>query len=83
MDYYRLEYSEFQGRFHFNSGSSPANVFGWQTVCNSLSLSQCSEFAEFIIEKYPATNPCNEYQNTGCYPSFEVIKQEFVNFLLT
>ncbi len=83
MDYYRLEYSEQQGRFHFNSGSVSANTNGWQTLCDVLSYEQCCEFAELIIDKYPSTNPCNELQNTGIYPKFEVIQKEFVEFLLS
>jgi len=83
MEYYRLEYNEFQGRFHFNNGGTEPNTHHWITICRSLSLNQCIEFTEFIIKKYPSVNPFNHSVNIIDYPTAELIKQEFIDFLLT
>lgn len=76
---YILEYSEQQGQFHFNNGSMWPETFGWETVCRNLSYDQCLEFAELMRQKYSLIGGKTQSEN----PSFELIKQEFVNFLLT
>lgn len=77
---YILEYSEEQGRFHFNSGIVPQGTFGWATLCKTLSYSQCLEFVRLMEDKYPAVHFESDSEN---YPSIELIKQDFINFLLT
>ncbi|MBA2611175.1 MAG: hypothetical protein H0U95_04335 [Bacteroidetes bacterium] len=83
MEMIRLEYNEYQGAFHFNYGLREPNKFAWMTICSSLSYNQSVEFAELILEKYPAINFETKSLNSKDYPSLELIKQEFVNFLLT
>ena len=83
MEMIRLEYNEYQGGFHFNSGLREPNSLGWATICNSISRKQCVEFTDLILEKYPAINFENKSENSADYPSLTLIKQEFIDFLLT
>lgn len=79
--YYRLEYNERQGGFHYNNGGQEPETFGWVTICASLSHENCDDFVNKMNEKYPATNWT--YENRKDYPSAETIKKEFRDFLLT
>ncbi|MBA3704578.1 MAG: hypothetical protein H0W84_01345 [Bacteroidetes bacterium] len=78
METSRLEYNEYQGRFHLNKGGIEPNTNYWFTICNNLSYEQCMEFSELMTEKYDLMG-----QNKNDYPSFELIQSEFVKFLLS
>jgi len=75
--YYRLEYNEKQGFFHFKKVSKPnLYTFGWAEISPCLKYEHCSAFAEWAIKKYPNINSGNGKK----YPSVSLIKQEFENF---
>ncbi len=83
MEMIRLEYSEEQGCFHFKYKFHEPKIFGWIVICNKISYNQALEFANLILEKYPKISLENKSDNQDDYPPVYVIKQEFVNFLLT
>jgi hypothetical protein len=75
MYYYRLEYSEKQGFFHYAQDNLPVNT-SYRTICNNISYNQCNEFTQNIFKKYPNVNT-----GEGDAPPFHVIYDEFRQFL--
>lgn len=79
-DEYRLEYCERDGFFHYeNPCNNNKNTNGYFCLCDKITNKQCNEFTAFMIKKYPNINTGNGKK----YPSFDIIKKEFVSFLLS
>lgn len=75
MDYYRLEYCENQGLFHFADIDIITDPpCSWVVICNKISFNQCMAFTEFIDLKYPI-----RYVN--CFTPLKIVQLEFINFL--
>lgn len=69
MNYYRLEYNEKTGGFHFEDNKlHPENLMGWRTISRGVSENICMRFVEKIEKKY-----------SDKLPSFEIIQEEFFN----
>ena len=72
MEKYILEFNEKKQNFHYNSGFSQPNTFGYISICKNISIIQCIEFVELIELKYK-----------GKSLSIDLINKEFRSFLLT
>ena len=49
---FRLEYNYDQGHFHLDTGSHPANTFGWVTICEEIRDPYGSRFIAWVWKIY-------------------------------
>lgn len=81
MNNYNLEYSEKQGYFHqsFNGDIPSKNT---KVIANNIEEIKIQSFCMLMFSKYPNLN--NVQRDTTLqipFPSFDTIKQEFIDFL--
>jgi hypothetical protein len=67
--YYRLEYKEQTGDFHFEDDKThPENIAGWRTISRGIPESRCINFVEKMSREYPGKVKA---------PIFEIVYNEF------
>jgi len=78
INYYRLEYKESEGQFHFESDKShPENLAGWRTISRGIPESRCINFVEKMNSKYKGIKYSGDPQYKA--PIFEIVYEEFFN----
>ena len=75
--YYHLEYCERDGFFYFADDYDNPSIH-YRVICKHVPKERCEEFAELMSNKYRSLRI-----GEGDFPSFETIKSEFHDFLLT
>ena len=81
MNFYRLEYNETQGGFHFDNYTHKRNTHGWFMLCPALSDKACMEFVQLMKRKYYTLGKGRGRDSRGNYPTFLMIKDEFKKFI--
>jgi hypothetical protein len=73
MEYYRLEYKESTGDFHFEDNKErPEFLYGWKTISKGLPSITCENFVKRMHRKYKGLSD-RRYKP----PIFEIIQNEF------
>lgn len=84
--FFRLEYNETQGNFHFDNYTHEENTAGWITIAERLWDRNCQEFTQMMYDKFPSLGYklllilSGEKRNVEKYPSAGTIKMEFEEF---
>jgi len=52
----KLEYSEAQQCFHYNTGDSNPNTNSYKTICDSIELGEAEAFVGWIYYTYNSSN---------------------------
>jgi hypothetical protein len=74
-NYYRLEYKEETGVFHFEDKKDhPENLCGWGTIAGDVHENRCITFVKEMINKFPGIDSGDKSYKV---PTIETIKNEF------
>lgn len=73
MEYYRLEYKESTGDFHFEDNKKhPEYLYGWKTISKGQPSIRCENFVKRMQKKYKGLSD-RRYKP----PIFEIMYNEF------
>jgi len=77
IKYFRLEYNEKLGKFHYDSFSKrKEDIINWETIAMVIKQSELEQFLKYVSEIYPSMNDTSE----TIFPKAIQIKNLFNRF---